>query len=311
VVNVLRNSSLADTNFFNPANVLGNLNASFPMERHNDMYFTAWYGVYCRSTGILKFSCGGHPPAVLIAPDGTARCLTAKGAVVGAFSRVSYETASVKISPGSRLYLFSDGSYEISRPDSTMMTYEEFTMILKDKVPEKTSKLEAVVAEVRRQQEKDAFLDDFSLLEFRFLDSPASPPFSVSVRNSMEDLPGLFRFTQQFSVTHGIASEEMIEVDLILEEMVTNVFKYGGIPSGADACMIKVLLKGDVLEITIEDYGKPFNPLLLPEVDAAKSIENRPIGGLGIHFVKKLTESQHYEYRDGKNVLKLTKKLRS
>jgi len=65
------------------------------------------------------------------------------------------------------------------------------------------------------------------------------------------------------------------------------------------------------MEITIEDKGKPFNPLLLPEVDTAKGIEDRPIGGLGIHFVKKLTESQHYEYKEGKNVLTLTKELRS
>jgi serine/threonine-protein kinase RsbW/sigma-B regulation protein RsbU (phosphoserine phosphatase) len=61
----------------------------------------------------------------------------------------------------------------------------------------------------------------------------------------------------------------------------------------------------------IEDKGKPFDPLLLPEVDTAKGIEDRPIGGLGIHFVKKLTDTQHYEYRDGKNVLTLSKKLRS
>lgn len=168
VVNVLRNSSLAETDFQNPSEVLGNLNASFPMENHNEMYFTAWYGVYSRSTGILRFACGGHPPAVLIAPDGTVTNLAAKGTVVGVFPEPVFETSSVKVEAGSRLYLFSDGTYEIDRPDATMMTHEEFSMILRTPVSGKITKLEAIVSEVRRQQQKDSFSDDFSLIEFTF-----------------------------------------------------------------------------------------------------------------------------------------------
>ncbi len=168
VVNVLRISSLADTNFRDPANVLGNLNAAFPMEQHNDMYFTAWYGVYTRSTGTLRFACGGHPPAVLIAADGSFQNLSAKGAVVGAFPKPTYETASVTVAQGSRLYLFSDGTYEIDRPDSTMMTHEEFSLILRDSAESGRTKLEAIVNEVRRQQGKNDFADDFSLVEFTF-----------------------------------------------------------------------------------------------------------------------------------------------
>jgi sigma-B regulation protein RsbU (phosphoserine phosphatase) len=73
------------------------------------------------------------------------------------------------VTPGSRLYLFSDGVYEIDRPDDTMMTHEEFSMILKDPVESGHSKMEAIVAEVRRQQGKNEFADDFSLTEFTFL----------------------------------------------------------------------------------------------------------------------------------------------
>ena len=148
------------------------------MEQHNDMYFTAWYGVYTLSNGNLRFACGGHPPAVLVAPDGTISNLTAKGTVVGAFPNPTYETASTKVTPGSRLYLFSDGTYEIDRPDSTMMTHQEFSEILKAPVTTETSKLETVVMEVRQQQQKEAFADDFSLVEFRFPDHTIPPTAS-------------------------------------------------------------------------------------------------------------------------------------
>jgi anti-sigma regulatory factor (Ser/Thr protein kinase) len=55
--------------------------------------------------------------------------------------------------------------------------------------------------------------------------------------------------------------------------------------------------------------GNPFNSLARDEVDTDKPIEEREIGGLGIHFIKKLTDTQSYEYKDGKNVLMLTKKF--
>ena len=148
-------------------------------------------------------------------------------------------------------------------------------------------------------------------MEFRFLEAPPAPPSFITLKNNMEELTRLLRLTEQFSTSHGIAKEDLIDVDVILEEMVTNVFKYGGIPLREEACTIQLLLRGSVVDIIIEDNGKPFNPLLLPEVDTAKEIKDRPIGGLGIHFVKKLTDSQHYEYKEGKNVLTLTKELRS
>jgi len=92
---------------------------------------------------------------------------------------------------------------------------------------------------------------------------------------------------------------------------VTNILKYAGLSSDAEACTIELILDGSLLKFIISDRGTPFNPLLLPEVDTDKAIEDRPIGGLGIHFVKKLTISQDYEYLDGLNVLTLVKELLS
>jgi hypothetical protein len=59
------------------------------------------------------------------------------------------------------------------------------------------------------------------------------------------------------------------------------------------------------LTIRFSDHGNPFNPLDRDEVDTDKPIEEREIGGLGIHFIKNLTDSQSYEYKDGMNILTL------
>ena len=100
-----------------------------------------------------------------------------------------------------------------------------------------------------------------------------------------------------------------MDLDVILEEVVTNILKYGGLQPDAEACTVELTREKNLLKIRISDQGTPFDPLLMPEVDTNLGIEDRSIGGLGIHFVKNLTESQHYEYHEGRNVLTLTKKL--
>ena len=312
VVNLLRTGSLSETNFHSPSAVLSNLNTAFPMEQHNDMYFTAWYGVYSLPERRLRYACGGHPPAVLVGPDGRTSLLAAKGSIVGAFPGVSYETASTTIESGSRLYLFSDGTYEIDRPDGTMMTHEEFSRILSDAGD--GSNLESVVAEVRRQQGSDDFADDFSLVEFRFPGNASRTEGRHGVLALRAELPELARlhpFLKAYCEREGTPTEQVFDFEIILEELVTNVIKYGGVRSGDECCLIELLREGNHLTIRFSDNGIPFNPLERDDVDISKPIEEREIGGLGIHFIKKLTDTQNYERRDGRNVLTLTKELRS
>jgi serine phosphatase RsbU (regulator of sigma subunit)/anti-sigma regulatory factor (Ser/Thr protein kinase) len=316
VVNMLRSGSLADTDFRDPSAVLKNLNAAFPMEQHNEMYFTGWYGVYSRTKGTLCYASGGHPPAVLISPHGEVQHLASKGAVLGAFPQASYETLSVNVTPGSRLYLFSDGTYEVDRPDGEMMTHDEFSAILADK--KRPSGLEPIVEEIRRQQGTDSFADDFSLVEFVFPEkeggkvktiSNEDSPALLLLRSDLPELAKLNPFLEEFCSREGLPADLVPDLELILEELATNVMKYGGVESGADCCRIELERRPDEVEIRFSDAGAPFNPLSRAEVDTSLPIEDRPIGGLGIHFIKHLTDSQHYEFRDGRNILTLVKKV--
>ena len=307
IANVLRSQSLPDTDFHDPGAVLRSLNAAFPMEQHNDMYFTAWYGIYDRSGGEIRFACGGHPPAILITPDEAVAPLTAKGTVVGAFPVASYSTETVPVPPRSRLYLFSDGAYEIDRPGKEMMTYDEFGKLLSEK---RFSELDAILAEVRNQHGDNLLEDDFSLVSFEFGEMDSSPA-PLILPNSPEALTQLHGFVRDAASLWQLGLEDLHDLEVILEEVVTNIMKYGGLEQEAEACRIDLALREKILRITISDRGIPFDPLAREAVDTSKPIEERPIGGLGIHFVKNLTTTQHYEYREGRNVLTLTKKLRS
>ena len=72
---------------------------------------------------------------------------------------------------------------------------------------------------------------------------------------------------------------------------------------------IEAIIRKEVLEFVITDSGTPFDPTVAPEADVSLSLEDRPIGGLGIFLVKNIMDTVNYERTDGKNILKMTKKL--
>ena len=173
VLNALRAQTLAGVDFHDPAAILGALNRSFQMDAQNNLFFSAWYGVYCRKTRELTFASGGHPPAILIGPEcgGSATVVplrtTPVSPAVGCLDEVTYHNTIQKIIPGSRLLIFSDGVFEIFGPDGRVGTWEEFFASFNS--PE-TRKLqpEERLEKARQQRGKDLLEDDFSLVDLRF-----------------------------------------------------------------------------------------------------------------------------------------------
>ena len=128
----------------------------------------------------------------------------------------------------------------------------------------------------------------------------------VSDRSELTKLEG---FTADFAAKAGLPDKDLFALQIIVEELVTNVIDYGGVPAGEEAARVELSSENGGLVICIADRGKAYNPLLREDPDTTLPAEERPIGGLGVHFCKKLTEAQHYEYRDGRNILTLRRKL--
>ena len=161
VLNVLRTQLLAATDFHDPSAVLGGLNRAFPMERNNEKYFTIWYGVYQLSTRMLHYASGGHHAAVLVTDDGKGVGLKSRGAVIGVVPELEYPTATIQIPARAELYIFSDGVYEIARPDGSWQSWGEFAEYLGNERPP----IEAIVHRMREMHGVEEFEDDFSLLK--------------------------------------------------------------------------------------------------------------------------------------------------
>lgn len=128
----------------------------------------------------------------------------------------------------------------------------------------------------------------------------------VSDRNELNKLEG---FTADFAQQAGLTEKDLFALQIVVEELVTNVIDYGGVPAGDHAVRVDLSAENGELVIVITDRGAAYNPLLREDPDVTLPSDQRPIGGLGVHFCKKLTDAQDYAYRDGCNVLTLHKKL--
>jgi len=166
VLNALRSRSVPNVDFTDPGAVLSALNQVFPMERQNNMFFTIWYGVLDKETRELKFACGGHPPAVVL-EEGSLdpRELRTPGAIVGGFPEANYPTGRCLLPPGSALYVFSDGVYELARADGTTVQAAEFVAELAR--PCSGPRLDAVMTWARGVRAGAGFEDDVSILELQ------------------------------------------------------------------------------------------------------------------------------------------------
>ena len=187
VLNVLRSQSLPGVNFYRPETVLRGLNEAFQMGNQNDKYFTIWYGVYNRTNRQLVYASAGHPPAVLVSPPapktapqiestpsnlGALMQLRTPGMPIGMMPDSQYQWERCTVVDKSRLYIFSDGVYEVQPAGDRFDTKPQlgldgFISLISTLGTQQQLDLDNLVNHVSRFS-GDYFADDISLLEISF-----------------------------------------------------------------------------------------------------------------------------------------------
>ena len=131
----------------------------------------------------------------------------------------------------------------------------------------------------------------------------------LTLPNDINTIPQLSEFIDLNCEELGVDMVDTMNINLALEEAVVNVMSYA-YPEGTEGQVdIDLTANGDEMVFIITDSGTPFDPTQKEEVDTTLSAEERPIGGLGIHLVRKLMDDISYQYVDNMNVLTLKKKL--
>jgi len=116
---------------------------------------------------------------------------------------------------------------------------------------------------------------------------------------------------EQFGLTHGLPPKAVFHLTLCLDELVTNIIDYGYADFDEHPIDVTISLDGDCVTIRIEDDAEPFNLLEAPDPELEVPLEDRlrPIGGMGIHLVKRMMDQIEYARENGRNILLLKKRI--
>ena len=274
-----------------------------------NMFVTAWLGILDYKTGVVEFVNAGHNPPLLYRNGTGYETIKARsGFVLAGMEGMTYKKQTIQLSPGDRIFLYTDGVTEASDKDNNLYGEERLFNKLQDT---KDDNIKDIIVKVNEDIDKYkgevAQFDDITMLLIQFngavnntdkteifkADGDAPTKISNFIKESIKDCP------------YNKASLNKIAV--AVEEIAVNIsnYAYGGKDGEIE---VKVELRKDLSRISFTDSGVKFNPLEKKDPDITLSAEERNIGGLGIFLVKKMMDDVSYSNTDGKNVLKITKK---
>jgi len=127
--------------------------------------------------------------------------------------------------------------------------------------------------------------------------------------NQRAEIQRLGEIAERFGADNGLSDDEVMSVNLVLDELVTNIMDYGYDDGGRHEIRVTMTAEHGTLTIEVEDDARAFDPLAAPPPDLDLPLEERPIGGLGIHIVRSVMNTVEYQRREGHNILTMRKTI--
>jgi len=136
-------------------------------------------------------------------------------------------------------------------------------------------------------------------------DSSASS--EIRIANRIAEMTRVAELVDGFGARYGLPNDVVVALNVSLDEILNNIISYAYDDAGRHDIAVRLVLRPGYVEVVVEDDGRPFNPLLVAAPDLVAN--PRLVGGVGLHFVRKLTDHLEYARRDGINELRFMKKL--
>jgi len=165
VMNVLRQRALPGVDVRDPARIASHLNEMFQMDRHGGMLLSLWYGVVDLDTRAIAFTSAGHHPAYLVDSGRRAAIpLDVSNVLIGMMPDYPYRADREQLAPGSSLYLFSDGVFEVEGEDGREGSLDDFLPLLTAPAIPGKPESQRILEAVKSRTGRPSFEDDFTLV---------------------------------------------------------------------------------------------------------------------------------------------------
>ena len=131
--------------------------------------------------------------------------------------------------------------------------------------------------------------------------------FHFTLKNQLSDLAPLADQVRAAIADLGLTERDFFCIDLVCDELITNTIKYGYDDTAEHEIAVNVSIQPNEIVIELEDDGHPFNPLDNAAPDTNLALQERPVGGLGIHLLREMMDRCEYRHTDGKNCVTFQK----
>jgi anti-sigma regulatory factor (Ser/Thr protein kinase) len=131
----------------------------------------------------------------------------------------------------------------------------------------------------------------------------------LTLLNRASEVPRAQEALEEFARENNLPPRLLHAVQLAVEEHLTNIVRYAHADGGEHPIRVVIHLQSGQLHVQIQDDGRLFNPLDHPTPDLTRPIEERPIGGMGIHMIRQSLEEVKYRHENGKNILTMIKRI--
>ncbi len=132
---------------------------------------------------------------------------------------------------------------------------------------------------------------------------------TVRITNQRDQVDTVRKFFDDYSKENKLTEKTVHDIQMALDELLTNIVNYGYEDSDEHKIDVRFGINDDAVRVEIIDDSKPYNILEQESPDISLSVEDKPIGGLGIFLIKKLMSNVDYYTKEGKNHLVMTKEL--
>jgi sigma-B regulation protein RsbU (phosphoserine phosphatase) len=290
-----------------PAQSMALLNDALCEGNDSCMFVTLFLGVLDLTSGMLHFASAGHTVPVLLREGVALPVEQQDGPALGLAPGLEFPVNTLCLQAGDRLVAYTDGIDEAFNAGREMFGRDRLVRCLQESWRETPASAGAAVLNA-----VDAFAgdvsqsDDIALLA---LERPVVATAGCDLSRGPRLTSRALDWLQQTLATQAIPAEVVGEMQLVLEEIVTNIDKYAGLAAEAT---IRVDIEASRTEVRLQvtDSGVSFDPLAEAH-RAALGVDSTAaeVGGLGVHLITQLTDSQTYARQAGRNILRVTKHL--
>ena len=296
-----------------PNAIVRKMNSIMSENNESSMFVTLFLGVLNMQTGHLRYCSAGHEPPLVIGSD-VSPLPSIPVLPVGMMEDTDYEMQETDIQPSTTLLLYTDGLNEAMNSEKKQLGRQRVVEVAQKSAAEGRiapqeiiERMLHTVADFVGEAEQS---DDLTLLAINYagtsLDVKEETP-AITLTSSMEEMARMKEFVLNTAQQANMDEHNTKRMRLAVEEAVANIINH------SDAT--EIILTSDVgqhtSDITITDNGLPFDPTSAPDIDTDQPGEERQIGGLGIFYMRQMSESLEYQRIDGKNILKMVFKTKN